>query len=306
MSDTPHCYAVRRLNPFMGVLQVVEIPGGRALSQDGHQWELQVEAERPEHTWGSIEPTRMARQFFRFGGWNAEQGLSRVPANPLLDLGAMLTASEQLVAALRETLPQLPFAFEDRYECWWLDAQQQPLALLASTTENRFTEQIRVQGWQATLATDPTFVAPSLEARGIPRQDAQGPRRHAAVLERQVQDAVGAAPNRAWYRRRAEGDGAALDPHLAALPATAFPALPLRMHWPDPDQQALVDDYLAWLAPRLLTLDGLDDRLRGELERAACAQAVLLAEHYALYPRVLQRERLDAARVEARLRRTAG
>lgn len=306
MSDTPHCYAVRRLNPFMGVLQVVEIPGGRALSHDGRQWEIQVEAERPEHTWGSIEPRRVVRQWFRFGGWHAEQGLSRVPANPLLDLGAMLATSERLIAALRGALPQLPFALQDRYEYWLLDAQQQPLALLASTTEARFTGQIRVQHWQATPATDPTFVAPSLEARGIPDRDAQHARPHAAMLEHQVRDAAGAAQKRVWYRRRADGDGAALEPRFAALPATAFPPLPLRMQWPDPDQQALMDDYLAWLAPRLLTLDGLGDGLRGELERAACTQAVLLADHYPLYPRVLQRERLDAARVEARLRRAAG
>jgi hypothetical protein len=306
VNPEPHRYAVRRLNPFLGVVQVVEIEDARALSYDGRQWEIQVKAERPEHTWGSIEPTRIVRQFFRFGGWNAEQGLRQVPANPILDIGAMLQASEQLLAALREVLGEVPFRFADRFEYWLLDGDRQPLALLASTTERHLIPQIRSDRWQATLPTDHRFLAASLEAQGIANHDPQGDRQHASRLERQVRDAAGRTPNRCWYERLPDGSGTALEPQFEDLPATAFPQLPLRTHWPDPAQQALLDDYLGWLAPRLLILDGLTEPLRRDLERAACKQALQVADNHRLYPTVLQRELLDSARVEARLRRAVG
>jgi hypothetical protein len=305
VKDAPRRYAIRRLNPFLGVVQVLEIPGGRALSYDGREWELQVETERPEHTWGSIERTRVVRQFFRFGNWNAEQGLSRVPVNPILDIGAMLEASEQLLAALRGSLQLLPFPFEDRYEYWLLDRDRQPLALLASCAEQRFTEQIRPDRWQATLPTTRDFVSARLEQQAVANHDQQGARHHAEQLERQVRDTAGPTPHRCWYQRQPGADATPLDEPFEPLPDSAFPELPWRDSWTEPAQQGLVDDYLNWLAPRLLTLDSLSEPLRRRLERAACAQALLVADLHLLYPAILQHDLLDAARVEARLRRAA-
>jgi hypothetical protein len=283
MSDTPHCYAVRRLNPFQGVVAVVEIDGARALSGDGREWEIQVEAERPEHTWGRDVPSQGALQFFRFGSWSLAQGLSRVSINPILDIGAMLAASECLVAALHNAVDQLPFPFADRIEHWLLDGAGQPLALLAATVATRFTRDIRADHWQAAALTDSTLAA--------------------AELEHLVRDS---GVGRCWYQRQADGSGKPLEDGLASLPAAAFPPVPLRPDWPTAEQQALVDDYLDRLAPHLLCLDGLDRTLRGRLEQAACRQALLLDTLYPLYPTVLHTDLLDAARVEARLRRSAG
>lgn len=285
MNDTSHCYAVRRLNPFLGVMEVVEIAGARALSSDGRHWQIQVEAVCPDHTWRSDAAGHAQTRFFRFGDWSADQGLSRVPANPLLDIGAMQTASERLIAALQEALPRLPFPFTDRFEHWLLDTDGQPLALLATTVARRFTADIRVAQWQADTTTAADVVA--------------------ADLERQVLAAAGPAARRCWYERQEDGRGIPLDAGCDPLPADAFPRLPLRSRWPDPVDQARVRDYLHRLAPQLLTLDGLDTQLRRELEQAACRQALQLADHYGLYPHVLQPALLDAARVEARLRRAA-
>ena len=121
MSDAPHCYAVRRVNPFLGVVEIVEIDGARALSNDGRHWQLQVEAERPDHSWGQGRPTKIVKQFFRFGSWHPEQGLSRVPVNPVLDFGAMLASNERLIATLQTVQDRLPFPFADHIEHWLLD-----------------------------------------------------------------------------------------------------------------------------------------------------------------------------------------
>jgi len=45
-------YAVRRVNPFLGVLQVIETPGGRAISSNGVVWEIELRTER-SGMWGS-------------------------------------------------------------------------------------------------------------------------------------------------------------------------------------------------------------------------------------------------------------
>ena len=42
MTAAPHTFALRRLNPFLGVVAVVEIPGARGFSYDGDTWQLQV------------------------------------------------------------------------------------------------------------------------------------------------------------------------------------------------------------------------------------------------------------------------
>ena len=41
-----HSYAIRRVNPFLGVLQVIETEGGRASSANGVVWDIEVIAER--------------------------------------------------------------------------------------------------------------------------------------------------------------------------------------------------------------------------------------------------------------------
>ena len=46
-------YAIRRVNPFLGVLQVIETPGGRAISANGVVWDIEVLAER-SGGWGSL------------------------------------------------------------------------------------------------------------------------------------------------------------------------------------------------------------------------------------------------------------
>ena len=41
------CYSVRRLNPFLGMAQIVESTNSRAISLDGVDWDIQILAERP-------------------------------------------------------------------------------------------------------------------------------------------------------------------------------------------------------------------------------------------------------------------
>ena len=113
---TFHRYAVRRLNPFAGVVQVVSGDNARAISLDGRAWEIQVLAESPNDCWGSLSEHHGAMRFFRFGIWTGATGLRNVPVNPIMDIGAMLDASKPVIDALSEPTNRPPFDLADTLE----------------------------------------------------------------------------------------------------------------------------------------------------------------------------------------------
>jgi len=297
-------YAVRRVNPFEGVLQVVESPGARAYSPNGRTWQIQVLARRPDHTWRSFSDVPPIEQFFNFGLWDAKDGLHRTPANPVMDIGAMTEAADLLAEALHSLLHALPFALIDRYECWSTDHQGKPVALLATAEDPDIMAGLRPGRWQAARLAEHGFVSASLAARGVPARGDLGPRQHAEHLERQVRQL---GQQKTWFERLAGGTGERIDaPRNGQQPCAAeLPPLGLRTDWQDEQARELVEDYLAWRSPQLLMLQNIDDTLRSWLEPLACRQAVELAAGYRLIPRILDHDRIGAARVEAKLRRAA-
>jgi hypothetical protein len=114
-----------------------------------------------------------------------------------------------------------------------------------------------------------------------------------------------------WFRR--SDDGAGLGLHTLkggdclrgrVLEAEAFPPLFIATAGMDAAHTRLVHDYHAWQAPWMLSLPHLDTATRGALEAAACRQAESVEKHCRLYPVVIDRAALQAARVEAALVRS--
>ena len=304
-------YSLRRVNPFEGVVQVLELDAARAVSRDGIEWEIQVETEGPASAWGSLNASSAMRRFFRFGVWSRQRGLWRAPLHPMLDAAEMLEESGQLIDALQASLHDLPFAPADRFELWLLDAQSRPLALLATTDESERIPDLRPEPWQAARLADHEFHSVALTDEPVPAGEADNPRRHPAAVEALIRRAAGHTPVQQWFERRADGSGRGLahraPPALAGreLAAALFPELPWRDRWNDAGDAALMADYVAWSAPRLLTLHSLSDRTRARLEALARQQALSVDTLFQLYPRILDRGLVEAARVEARLRRAA-
>jgi hypothetical protein len=301
---TTRHYAVRRVNPFEGVLQVVETSGARAYSPNGRTWQIQVLAKRPDHSWRSFSDVPPIEQFFNFGLWDSQDGLHRIPANPVMDIGAMTEAADRLAEVLHALLQELPFALIDHYECWSTDYEGNPVALLATAEDRSIIANLRPGRWQAARLADHGFVSASLAARGVPARGDLGPRQHAEQLERQVRQF---GQHKTWFQRLADGSGDRIDPPGDGRPPSVgeLPPLGLKTDWEDEQAQALVEDYLAWRSPQLLMLQNIDDALRSWLEPLACRQAIELAAGYRLIPRILDRDRIGAARVEAELRRAA-
>jgi len=108
-------YAIRRLNPFLGVLQVIETEGRRAVSTNGVVWNIEIRAEHASG-WGSLNRNKTQVTYYRYGLWSLEDGLvSRPPASNLVN-ETFTRQSNSLIDCIRERLNQLPFKLEASLE----------------------------------------------------------------------------------------------------------------------------------------------------------------------------------------------
>ena len=290
-------YAERRLNPFLGVIQVIESDLGRAISTDGQNWEIQLYAARPVG-WGSLGAARPF-SLYRHGVWSEAEGLACFPSPPTVERELARVAGQGFIEAIRAARGALPFPLRDRYERWLLDAgaEQRPLALLEAVTGAEPLAQGRAPKWRCTLG----------ESQGL---DADG----RAALEAQVWARAGQASRGQWFRREPDGSGMALAARAVmpgqvndalggrCLEAEDFPELLLWEGWEEAEDRDRVGQYLAALAPRLLMLP-LGAATRARLEQAAADQALAVDQFHRLYPQVEDAALLVRLRVEARLRR---
>lgn len=280
-------YSLRSLSPYQGTVQVVGTDGFRALSQDGETWRVRLRAT---------------------SGRRAVHGTWRERDNELEELEQTQPGFELL-----RNRPETPFPRHDTVELWLLDADDAlPLALLRSIVPEQEPTRVTQAEWLAGFRDDESFYAPSLATTGSLGPDDKTHIAHSQVLSRCVRAAAGSMPQAQWFRREADGCGTGLDGlNLNAglkdrmLGASQFPELLLRETWPVESHQRLVRDYHHWQAPYLLTHSDLARNTRARLELVACQQAERLYSVRKLLPEVLNKEQVDAAMVEAVIRRTA-
>jgi hypothetical protein len=279
-------YSLRRLSPYQGTMQIVEVPGFRGMSADGITWQVQV-----------MHPTR---RISGYGTWRADGSGDLIETD----------RTRPLLQAL-QSHPALPFPPADRLELWLLDAQdRRPLALLASALRRPAPPRIHHVQWLAALTGDNSFIAPSLGDWPAVGTEPYIP--HREVIGRCVQKAAGAQPSAQWFLREPGGHGAGLAGHRIAddlvgreLEPEVFPELLVREEWDSGTERSLVQDYHDWQAPGLLTHRGLRRATRDRLERAACRQAEKLYRLRHLLGETVNADLLKVAMVEAVLRVSA-
>jgi hypothetical protein len=277
-------YSRRLLSPFIGVVQVAEIPEARALSLDGRNWEVQYarvsEAQFRTHHPG-VDPGR------RFGlVATIENGsLKTRGGHPFAATDSIRAAVDQLFAAVSSAL--LPFAAADEHEYWLLDdAEGAPLALLRSCVDLEDRDLV---------PQHPSWVAMPAAQLAVLGTEGTGGTYVPPVnyrLEQAVEHRAGSRPRAIWLNSA----------HGNSAPRTLPPCL-LREDWPDEEQRQLCERYVNRLAPRLLMLPDLPRETRRRLEFAARDNVFDVDRFHAVYPEVVEDGLLKAARVEARLRR---
>lgn len=279
------CYAIRRINHFLGVLQVIETEFGRATSANGLSWEIEV-SERIELDQAGSDIPEQQNNYYHHGLWSEEQGLIQRPLS-LTDKGEDFFAQgEYVISQVRKFSAYLPFGLKDCIEYWLLDKNdQQPLALLASTTNENLLPEPLPKYWSCCLGL-----------KGV-----HGQCRFPGTdeLEFLVKERAGFNRRTAWFQRRPNGDGIDLNSG-DVFPGGYFPPYLIQTKWIEAMHGGLVNDYIKWVAPSLLTLD-LQAQERRFLEESLHVQAVSVEHLWRLYPDVLNETLINPARVQSRM-----
>jgi hypothetical protein len=282
------CYAVRRVNPFRGVMQIIESEEGRALSCNGIVWEILVRASKTDEQ-SENDGDEGKKTYYRFGLWSLDYGLMKRSDSPVDDQDYFDLSSkcDVLIGYLRDHHEQVPFALEDDHELWLFDKDdQQPLALLSSVLPGASLSSPEPDIWSACKGPDGTA-----SQRRFP---------HADELEVQVKQRAGGGINKHWIRRLPGGDGV-VDVTGETVHAEQFPVLLLDESWKSKQEQQCAGDYIRWISPSLLTLQHLDRATRERIENNLNVQAISIEHHWHLYPEVIDHKLLKAARVQSRI-----
>jgi hypothetical protein len=298
-----HTYSQRLVNPFRGILSVVETEDADAVSSDGVHWALFIHGETEDVRMSDGSLRDVVLPDIKFGDWSAKEGLKRSPVRNVADLDRLDAIGSHLLEAVKQAASQLPFPQRDQDEFWLLDTQHRPLALLhvAANEGERETP--------CNLTWHPGELAKAQFTSSSPLLERHPGRSAGALVETLVNAAGGTHPRAQWFWRSSDGsgvgqDGVNIDTHIVGrtLAASEFPPLLLGTAWATPDEQALLDEFLAWQAPWLLQLQHLGHDLRAHLEQLAGQRAGEVAKCHRLYPEVIDADRITAARVEAKLR----
>ena len=290
-------YSQRLLNPFRGVMNVIRYQSAEAVTTDGVHWEIYVSND--ELRKGLDPHAHVQTSDIRYGHWSLQGGLKRGPIFPSADFKRLEDMGAVVYEALLDQHAQLPFPLRDRYELWLLDRAQQPLCLLHSVV---LKEDIMLDislRWRAGNLCAELFRPPLGE-----------PEHAATILTQHINDLTADPATARWFLRDDNGAAIALDAiNLANSTSTShtaeqFPRFFIREEHADPALTALIQAFLQWQAPWLLLLQDLAQPVRYELEQHARKQALLVEQHFRLYPNVIDESFLRAARVEAILRKS--
>jgi hypothetical protein len=295
-------YAQRLLNPFRGVMNIIEFEAAEAVTTDGIHWDIYVrDAELVKDMPNS---RRVQTSDIRYGSWSAQQGLKRGAIYPSDDFMYLEHMGAIVYQHLLKLHQDIPFPLQDHFELWLLDRQQQPLALIASSTQPDNMETDLAIDWRAGQACRQHFSSQVYEQQLTDKRCSAG-----TYLTRYVNSLAHTTPMAQWFRRSAQGDGEGLqginlpgDLVGRQLNEACFHSLLLNRDEHDPVHRALIEEFLDWQAPWILLLQHLTDRQRSYYEKQARQRALTVEQQYNLYPRILDPAQINAARVEARLR----
>ncbi len=302
---TIRCYSQRILNPFRGVMNIITIGGADAVTIDGYSWTLYI-----HDTFDC--PTDDPEEFFeidmpdiRYGDWDRQSGLKRSPLIDSYHYNEIQAIGHALLDAVEKFADQCPYKFADKYELWLLDEKtREPLALLDSVCSKT---EIGTPGsliWEAGLRCKQEFLKDfSLTDREL--------KSTGELLNQIINQRAGEHPCAQWfYRNRFDyGKGLGsinLDNNLAdrELSARLFPKMLVQQQWKNKSDETLINAFISWLSPYLLVLDFLRDAQREMLEQSARQYALLVDKMYPLYPKVIDQQAINSARVEAMMRRS--
>ncbi|MDH5766760.1 MAG: hypothetical protein OEZ38_12160 [Gammaproteobacteria bacterium] len=297
----PLCYSQRLLNPFRGVMNVIEYEGAQAVSTDGLHWDIYV---RDNELVKDLANSHMVQTSdIRYGSWSKANGLRRGAIYPSEDFKLLENQGAIVYEFLLKHCDEVPFPLKDYFELWLLDDKQQPLALLSSVIRKKDREFDIPLCWRSGIICKKSFYSSVIEVLASEHIHP------ADYICHYINHFADQNPVAQWFFRDELGDargmeGINLKPELInrRLDQSLFPVFYIKDYGHDQPHEKLVNDFLAWQAPYFLLLHDLDDKTRSQLEHQAKQRALILDQLHHLYPAIINQDIINAARVEALLR----
>jgi len=301
-SSTVNLFSVRQLSPFTGNIQIISTPFARALSLNGTNWQIQVICESHQQQWNINSNQSHNRRFIIYGTWDKHNQLSRYPIDPMLDVPDQTLIENELISSIINNLNQLPFPANDFYELWLLDnTLYLPVALLTTTYNNNLINSISVPNrWRAGIQSDYGHPFFSNHSNNI-----------FIMLESIIHQQTNQPICAQWFHRQHDRSGIGLsgqniDANLInrSLTADTFPELIIKSIWDDNHTLSIIDDYLSWLSPRLLSLQHLSRDTRSRLENKCQHLAEEVYKYHRVYPEIINRKLINKLIVQTELTRS--
>jgi hypothetical protein len=297
-------YSQRLLNPFRGIVNTVKYQSAEAVSTDGVVWDIYVSNDLL--TEGLESARRVQTSDIRYGRWSLEHGLKRGPIFPSDDFKYLEHQGAVALEQVQKLHTNVPFPLSDIYELWLLDQQGMPLALLDSVTRADEIDSERTIDWRAGNLCKKSFSSTILTELSA---DLSCKDNAADYLTNYINSQTTTPPTAQWFKRETgsyaiglAGINLAADLCNRTLAEKDFPVYLLRHSSHELAHRQLISDFLNWQAPWLLLLPTLDPGARHHFEQCARKQALVVERQYKLYPEIIDKSAINAARVEARLR----
>ncbi len=302
----PHCFSQRMLNPFRGVMNVIEVGNADAVTTDGVHWTLYLHDEVLQGM-AFDGDVRIETPDIKFGIWSKTGGLIRAPLISTMEYEAVQQSGLELLDIVKQHADKVPFALKDNYELWLLDKYcDKPLALLHSVCYENELLEYQPKQWRPGLKCQHSFNSRCLEEKS------NNDFNHADWLAQQVDDSAGSMKYTQWFLRNADGGGIGLKSSSEAdflegrqLKKCEFPILMLNDDWLDRDTSRVVNDFFSWQSPFLLLLQHITDESRANLERLASKHVNRLFQMQRLLPKVVDKKTVKSALVEAVMRNSS-
>ena len=297
-------YSQRLLNPFRGIVNTIKYRSAEAVSTDGVVWDIYVSNDLL--TEGLESSRRVQTSDIRYGRWSLEHGLKRGPIFPSDDFKYLEHQGAVALEQVQKLHTNVPFPLSDIYELWLLDQQGMPLALLDSETHAEDIDIDRTIDWRAGNLCKKSFSSTMLTE--LPAELSCNSNA-ADYLTKYINSQTSMPPTAQWFKRETgnfaiglAGINLAAGLHNRTIPEKNFPAYLLNHTTDDLTHRQLISDFLNWQAPWLLLLPTLDPGARHHFEQCARKQALVVEQQYRLYPEIIDKSAINAARVEARFR----
>jgi len=291
---------------------VVQSETARALSTDGIVWQLQIRTDFEHLPWEFVDNYPVSNAYRLYGIWSPRNGLTPLPLQPGIEVQHANYLATSLIESLNK-LPEFPFPLKDSTELWLFDKEHgQPLALIASACEHDNLPQTVDLQWSPSLSGDNSLVIQRKDTGLSPSTcTLQGKRAHeylASIVRRHCTN----PPTALWIKRLPDKSGQVVRNELnqdissgSTVSAERFPYCMLYTEHFTESEQQILKQYFRWLAPYLLSLQNVDDKIREQLEIDASRRPDVIHSLYKTIPNVVNRKLLNAALVEAELRKAA-